>query len=76
MKQKVIELTEDTMCAHDEHELKNYPRPWFHAKPNLQKGTRLNVMEEWANFFGAYFRCEHKNGLYDIPVHKAKVVKD
>lgn len=72
----VIELTEGTMCAHDLHELTNYPRPWFHAKPMLPKGTRLNVKEEWSNFFGTYYRCDHENGEYDIPIDKAKVVNE
>ncbi len=70
-----IELTEETMCAHDEHEIRNYPRPWFHAKPALKKGTRLEVKEQWANFFGSYYRCETEDGLYDIPVEKATVIK-
>lgn len=70
----IIELTEDTMCAHDLHELKHYPRPWFHAKPKLPKGTRLKVKEQWANFYGAYFRCEHENGEYDIPEGKALII--
>ena len=71
-----IELTEDTMCAHDEHELKNYPRPWFHAKPKIPKGTRLKVEETWENFYGTYFRCVYKNSTYDIPMGKAKVIED
>lgn len=71
---KIIELTEDTMCAHDKHEMTNYPRPWFHAKPKLKKGTRLTVKEEWANFYGSYYRCDHENGEYDIPKDKAKVI--
>jgi hypothetical protein len=73
---KIIELKEDTMCAHDEHELKYYPRPWFKAKPELKKGTRLEVKEQWENFFGSYYRCENKDGLYDIPVKKAVEVKE
>ena len=32
-----IRLTENAMCAHDLHELTNYPRPWFKAKPMLPK---------------------------------------
>ena len=71
---KIIELTEDTMCAHDQHELKHYPRPWFHAKPKLLKGTQLKVKEEWANFYGSYYRCDHENGEYDIPKENAKVI--
>lgn len=69
---KQIELTEDTMCAHDQHEIKNYPRPWFKPKPMLPKGTVLTVKETWSNFFGTYHRCVTPDGEYDIPVENAK----
>lgn len=72
----VIELTKDTMCAHDEHEITKYPRPWFHAKPMLKAGTRLKVEERWSNFYGTYYRCETEDGLYDIPVDNAIIVKE
>lgn len=72
----VIELTKDTMCAHDEHEITKYPRPWFHAKPMLKAGTRLKVEERWTNFYGTYYRCETEDGLYDIPVDNAIIVKE
>ena len=66
-----IKLKRDTMCAHDEHEMTKYPRPWFKAKPMLPAGTVLNVGKEWSNFYGCYYRC----GEYDIPVDAAVVVK-
>ena len=71
-----IELTKDTMCAHDEHEITKYPRPWFKAKPLLKAGTRLEVEERWSNFYGTYYRCETEDGLYDIPVDNAVIVKE
>lgn len=74
MEEKTIELIKDTMCAHDLHEIKKYPRPWFKPKPKLPKGTRLVVEEEWVNFYGAYYRCSHENGEYDIPKENAKVI--
>lgn len=67
-----IELTKDTMCAHDQHEMVNYPRPWFKAKPKLTAGTVLEVKEVWTNFYGSYFRCETADGVYDIPIENAK----
>lgn len=69
---KQIELTQDTMCAHDEHEIKNYPRPWYEPKPKLPKGTVLTVKETWSNFYGTYHRCVTPDGEYDIPVENAK----
>lgn len=73
-KTMVIELTKDTMCAHDEHEISNYPRPWFKAKPKLPKGTMLEVKKVWSNFYGTYYRCETPDGEYDIPVENAKTI--
>lgn len=67
-----IQLTEDTMCAHDKHEMTKYPRPWFKAKPMLHTGTLLEVKEVWTNFYGSYYRCETIDGTYDIPIEKAK----
>ena len=69
-----IQLTEDTMCAHDRHELTHYPRPWFKAKPTLHTGTVLEVKEIFTNFYGQYYKCETKDGVYDIPVENAKDV--
>jgi len=68
----IIQLTEDTVCAHDEHELTKYPRKWFKAKPTLHTGTVLEVKEVWTNFYGSYYRCETSDGVYDIPIEKAK----
>ena len=68
---KQIELTKDTMCAHDQHEIKNYPRPWYKPKPELPKGTVLTVKETWSNFYGTYHRCVTPDGEYDIPVENA-----
>ena len=69
-----IQLTEDTMCAHDRHELTHYPRPWFKAKPTLHTGAVLEVKEIFTNFYGQYYKCETKDGVYDIPVENAKDV--
>jgi len=62
------------MCAHDKHELVNYPRSWFKAKPTLPAGTVLEVKKKWSNFFGTYYRCETADGEYDIPIENAKDV--
>lgn len=67
-----IQLTQDTMCAHDKHEMTKYPRPWFKAKPTLPIGTVLKVKEVWTNFYGSYYRCETTDGEYDIPIENAK----
>lgn len=66
-----IRLIKETMCAHDVHEMTNYPRVWFKPKPALPEGTELVVDKEWSNFFGFYYRC----GEYDIPVYAAVVIE-
>lgn len=76
MKKRLIELTKDTMCAHDKHELVNYPCSWFKAKPTLPAGTVLEVKEEWSNFYGTYYRCETADGEYDIPIENANDVSE
>jgi hypothetical protein len=67
-----IRLLKDTQCAGDLHEMTKYPRPWFKAKPTLPKDTVLTVSKRWTNFYGSYYRCEHENGTYDIPVDSAE----
>lgn len=42
-----IRLIKETMCAHDVHEMTNYPRAWFNPKPALPEGTELVVDKEW-----------------------------
>lgn len=70
-----IKLTAATMCAHDKHELINYPRSGFKPKPQLAVGTELEVEEEWCNFYGCYYRCKTADGVYDIPKENAEIVK-
>ena len=60
------------MCAHDKHELTNYPRSWFKAKPTLHVGTILEVKEVWTNFYDSYYRCDTTAGIYDIPIENAQ----
>ncbi len=72
----LIQLIEESLCAHDVHELTHYPRPWYKPKPLLPKGTYLLASEVWSNFYGSYYRCEHEYGSYDIPVSSARVIAE
>lgn len=72
----LIQLIEESLCAHDVHELMHYPRPWYKPKPLLPKGTYLLASEVWSNFYGSYYRCEHEYGSYDIPVSSARVIAE
>lgn len=44
-------------------------------KPQLKKGTKLKVKYKWHNFYGAYYRCFHKNGEYDIRIGDCETPK-
>ena len=70
---KIIRLKEDTMCAHDLHEMTKYPRPNYKPKPALKAGTELIAESEFTNFYGAYYRARTEDGLsYDIEKRKAE----
>lgn len=80
-----IKLIKPTKCAQDVHETTNYPRAWYKSKPELPAGTTLEVIEEWGNFYGEYYRCKLPDGMksedytithYDIPVENAEVANN
>lgn len=73
-----IKLNKDTRCSQDIHETTNYPRPWYKEKPELPKGTVLEVEEEFGNFYGFYYRCKLPNHLnprdYTIPWYDINIM--
>ena len=71
---KKIILTEPTICSQDEHEMNYYKRSGFVIKPELPKGTILEVSEEYTNFYGKYYKCKTKDGMYYIPFWKSKEI--
>lgn len=70
---KLIEITKDCYCEHDIHEMTHYPRSEYKMKPQLKTGTELEVIEEWSNFYGRYYRVKTNDGIYDISYSNAKV---
>ena len=42
------------------YETTNHPRPWYKEKPELSKGTILEVEKEFGNFYGFYYRCNKR----------------
>lgn len=72
---KVIRLKEDTMCAHDMHEMTKYLRPGYKPKPALKAGTELIAESEFTNFYGAYYRVRTADGVYDIDKRKTKFLQ-
>lgn len=68
-----IEITSPTTCAHDDHESFYYPRKGYVCKPKLEPGTVLEVVKQWSNCYGSYYKAKTDDGLiYDIPINKAK----
>lgn len=70
------------VCANDQHEMTLHPRQGYKPKPCLRIGTILRVKEEWANYYGSYYRCYPPEGMeghytrsehYDIPTSIAVI---
>ena len=72
-----IRLNKNTKCSQDIHETTNHPRPWYKEKPELSKGTILEVEKEFGNFYGLYYRCKLPENLnsedYTIPWYDIKL---
>jgi hypothetical protein len=65
-----VEITNDCFCEHYLHEATNYPRPGL-VEQKFQKGDVLDVIEEWQNFYGSYYRCKTEVGTADISKRNA-----
>ena len=68
---KKIEITNDCFCEHYLHESINYPRPGL-IEQKFKKGEVLEVIEEWSNFYGSYYRCKTEVGHADISRSNAR----
>lgn len=53
-------------CQHDIHEMTHYPRKNFKAKPKIPEGTEVEIIKEWNNFYGIYYRVVYDGKEYDI----------
>ena len=49
--------------------------PGFKRKEPIPKGTEVEVICYWFNFYGVYFRVEYNNHYYDIGIKDIKLVK-
>lgn len=78
-----VKLLVNTFCSHDQYEMTKYPRSSYVPKPELPKGTVLEVAKTWSNYYGTYYRCPLPEGMdgvysspeYDIDINKAEIIK-
>ena len=59
-------------CQEDFHYAGN---PNFKRKEPIPKGTEVEVICYWFNFYGVYFRVEYNNRYYDIDTSDIKLVR-
>jgi hypothetical protein len=57
------------------HEITNYPREGLTVQ-EFKIGDELELMSEWNNFYGSYYRCKTEKGYADINVNKSRKVND
>ena len=60
-----MKIIKDCYCEHYLHEITNYPREGLVEK-KLQEGDIVNLVKQWNNFYGEYYRVEKDGEEYDI----------
>jgi hypothetical protein len=70
-----IKIVKDCACERDLHESLNYFRKGLKTQWFVE-GEELEVIEEWNNFYGRYYRCKTEGpaGFADIKVQNAEVL--
>jgi hypothetical protein len=69
-----IEVINDCFCEHYLHEATKYPRPGLVEK-RFEKGEKHDVVDEWTNFYGSYFRVEVNGKSHDISKFNCKIIE-
>lgn len=60
-----LEVVRDCFDEEYLHEVINYNRPGLKEK-SLKKGSIVEVLGYWSNFYGSYIKCNFNNESYDI----------
>lgn len=60
-----IEVKEECLCAYYMHEILNYPRKGL-IKKVFKVGEQFDVVEDWSNFYGTYYRVKVDGNIHDI----------
>jgi hypothetical protein len=69
----VIEVKKDCLCEHYLHELLNYYREGL-IKKSFNVGEQFEVVEEWRNLYGKYYRVKVDGKTHDIDVNNCKII--
>lgn len=67
LKGSKLVANKDTICMSYIHEVTNHYREGL-VKLELKKGDEVELIEEWNNFYGKYYRVKHNNNILDILV--------
>lgn len=70
-----IVITQDCECEHDKHEITKYPRPGLTVQ-SFKVGEKFELINEWSNFYGDYYRVRTEKGHADISVENAALNVD
>lgn len=68
-----IEIKKNCLCAHYMHEMLRYPREGLVSK-EFKVGEQFDVIEDWSNFYGTYYRVKVDGKSHDIEKHNCKIV--
>lgn len=60
-------------CQQDIHEMIHYPRKNFKAKPKIPANTEVEILKEWSNFCGIYYRVRYNGKEYDIRIDEITI---
>lgn len=69
----VIEVKKDCLCEHYLHELLNYYREGLVEK-RFKTGEQFEVVEDWWNFYGSYYRVRVDGKSHDISKDNCKII--
>jgi hypothetical protein len=69
----IIEVTKDCLCEHYLHELLNYYRSGLVEK-KFRQGEQFEVVKDWSNFYGSYYRVIVDGKSHDISKDNCKII--
>ena len=69
----IIEVKKDCLCEHYLHELLNYYRLGLVEK-KFKQGEQFEVIEDWSNFYGSYYRVKVDGKPHDIDKSNCKII--
>jgi hypothetical protein len=69
----IIEVKKDCLCEAYLHELLRYFRPGLVEK-RFKQGEQFEVVEDWVNFYGSYYRVKVDGKSHDISKDNCKII--